>query len=339
VISIRHAPGKRGSREFAAGVVRSWASPLPVDLWRWRIPALRAAVAEQLAGGGFELVVADFLTAVPNLPEPCPLPVLLFEHNVEHLIWRRLAATAPLWQRPLIELEWRKMRRFEARASARADLTVAVSEADAELLAGLAPAAQVRPVPTGVDTDYFAPNGRAEVDGRLVFVGSMDWYPNEDATLHLIDSILPLVRRELPDAALTVVGRNPSPRLRAAAEAAGATVTGMVPDVRPHVGEGAVVVVPLRVGGGTRLKIFEALAMGKAVVSTAIGAEGLPLVSGEHFLEADEPAAFAAAVVALLRDEARRHALGAAGRELVVERYSWDHVGREFARLCEEAVT
>jgi glycosyltransferase involved in cell wall biosynthesis len=337
VVSLRHAPGKRGSAEFATGVVRSWASRLPVDLWRWRTEALRREVAERLAGGGYDLVVADFLTAVPNLPAPCPLPVLLFEHNVEYLIWRRLASTAPVWQRPLIELEWRKMRRFEGRACAAADLTVAVSEADAELLAGLAPGARVRPVPTGVDTDYFAPNGRVEADGRLVFVGSMDWYPNEDATLHLIDSILPLVRRELPGAGLTVVGRNPSPRLRAAAEAAGATVTGMVPDVRPHVGEGAVVVVPLRVGGGTRLKIFEALAMGKAVVSTAIGAEGLPLVPGEHFVEADEPAEFAAAVVALLRDEERRRALGAAGRELVVERYSWEQVGREFARLCEEA--
>ncbi|HXD56974.1 MAG TPA: glycosyltransferase, partial [Thermoleophilaceae bacterium] len=176
VVSLRHAPGKRGSAEFATGLVRSWASPLPVDLWRWRIPELRRLVAERLARGSFDLVVADFLTAVPNLPDPCPLPVLLFEHNVEHLIWRRLAATAPIWQRPLIELEWRKMRRFEARACAAADLTVAVSEADAELLAGLAPGAAVRPVPKGVDTDYFAPNGRVEADGRLVFVGSMDWY-------------------------------------------------------------------------------------------------------------------------------------------------------------------
>jgi polysaccharide biosynthesis protein PslH len=132
------------------------------------------------------------------------------------------------------------------------------------------------------------------------------------------------------------VGRNPTERLKLAAAAAGVTVTGTVDDVRPHVARAAVYVVPLRVGGGTRLKIFEALAMGKAVVATGVGAEGLPVVPGEHYVRAENPDEFAGAIVRLVKDPARRRALGEAGRRLVEERFSWGQVGRQFERHCEE---
>ncbi len=339
IASLPYAAPKRRSARFAVALARSWCSPLPVNLWKWRIPALRRAVAHVLAARDFDLCVADFLFAVPNLPRPSPVPVVLFEHNVEHLIWKRLSRTAPPWQRALLGLEWRKVRRYEARACAQARLTIAVSETDRAFLAALAPSATVRAIPTGVDTAYFTPNGVREAPGRLVFTGAMDWYPNEDAILHLLDGILPAIRREVPEASLTVVGRNPSARLRAAAAAAGVQVTGTVEDVRPYVAEAAVYVVPLRIGGGTRLKIFEGLAMAKAVVSTTVGAEGLPLVAGTHLLRADDPGEFARAVVSLLRDPARRRALGAAGRRLVTERYSWTRVAREFEARCEEALT
>jgi sugar transferase (PEP-CTERM/EpsH1 system associated) len=338
VTSVPYAAPKRGSARFAAALARSWCSSLPVDLWKWRVPDLRRAAARMLSVRDFDLCVADFLVAVPNLPTPWPVPTVLFEHNVEHVIWKRLSRTAPPWQRPLLELEWRKVRRFEGRACRRAKLTVAVSDADRALVSALAPGAAVCAIPTGVDTAYFAPNGAREAPARLVFTGAMDWYPNEDAILYFIDAILPSIRREVPETSLTVVGRNPSARLRAAAAAAGVQVTGTVGDVRPYVDEAAVSVVPLRVGGGTRLKIFEGLAMAKAVVSTTVGSEGLPLVAGTHFLQADDPAEFARTVVSLLRDPARRQALGAAGRRLVVERYSWAHVARQFEARCEEAL-
>jgi len=166
----------------------------------------------------------------------------------------------------------------------------------------------------------------------------MDWYPNEDGIVHFIEAVLPRVRREVPAATLTVVGRNPSSRLRAAAVTAGVHVTGLVDDVRPHMAEAAVYVVPLRIGGGTRLKIFEALSMGKAVVSTAIGAEGLPLTPGQDYLQADDPTSFAEAVTSLLRDPVRRRAIGAAGRRLVEARYSWPKVVDEFENQCEEVL-
>jgi glycosyltransferase involved in cell wall biosynthesis len=156
--------------------------------------------------------------------------------------------------------------------------------------------------------------------------------------MYFIAEILPELRREVPGLSLAVVGRDPAERLRAACATAGVQVTGTVADVRPHVAEAAVYVVPLRIGGGTRLKIFEALAMGKAVVSTRVGAEGLPIVPGEHFLQADSPADFTQAVVTLLKDPDRRRALGRAGRRLVEDRYSWTQVTRQFEGHCEEVV-
>jgi sugar transferase (PEP-CTERM/EpsH1 system associated) len=339
VISFPHSAPKQGSMAFAAALARSWSSPLPVDLWRWRVPALRREVARRVASGDVDLCVTDFLAAVPNAVTGGRVPSVLFAHNVEHVIWRRLAEVERRpWRRALLEIEWRKMRSFEALSCARAALTLAVSESDRASLEALAPGARVAVVPTGVDTAYFHPNGSVESGPSIVFTGSMDWHPNEDAVLHFLAAILPLVRREVPGARLTIVGRNPTARLRAACAAAGADVTGTVSDVRPFVDQAAVCVVPLRIGGGTRLKIFEALAMGKAVVSTTVGAEGLPLVAGEHYLRADGPAEFATSVVSLVRDPERRRRLGAAGRRLVEEQYGWSRAAGVFEERCAAAV-
>jgi polysaccharide biosynthesis protein PslH len=339
VVSVPWALAKRGSARFALALARSWLSTLPVDLYKARVPALRRELARRLARGGVDLVVADFLLAAPYVARASGPPTVLFAHNVEHVIWQRMREVEPrAWRRMLLALESRKMRRYEAGACARARLTIAVSDADRRQLAAAAPGARVGAVPTGVDVDYFAPDGVAEIPGQLVFTGSMDWYPNEDGIAHFIETVLPRVRREVPAATLTVVGRNPSDRLRDVAAAARVRVTGLVDDVRPHMAEASVYVVPLRIGGGTRLKIFEALSMAKAVVSTAVGAEGLPLTPGRHFLRADDPAAFADAVTSLLRDAARRRAIGAAGRRLVEERYSWSKVVDEFENQCGEVL-
>jgi sugar transferase (PEP-CTERM/EpsH1 system associated) len=338
VLSVPYTLPKRGSTRFAAALLRSYVSPLPADVLKCRIAGLRREVSRRLATREIDLCVADFLAAMANVPTPSSVPMVLFEHNVEHMIWKRLCRTERrAWRRALLEVEWRKMRRYEARACTQASLTVTVSEVDRGVLSGLAPRALVRSIPTGVDISFFSPDGAREVPTSLVFTGSMDWYPNEDAILHFVTSILPRIREEKPGVTLSVVGRNPSSRLRTAAAEAGVQVTGTVDDVRPWMAEAAVYIVPLRIGGGTRLKIFEALAMGKPVVSTTVGAEGLPLVSGKHFLQADDPADFADAVLSLLGDPARRVALGMAGRRLVEEQYSWSHVACEFEARCEEA--
>jgi sugar transferase (PEP-CTERM/EpsH1 system associated) len=339
ITSLPHDMPKKESTAFARALVRSWFSPLPVDLWKAQAAALRAETDCLMKAGQVDLCVSDFLASAPNVPWGGPVPVLLFAHNVEHVIWKRLAETERrAWRRALLALEWRKMRRWEAATCARASLTVAVSEPDRALLAALAPGARVAASSTGVDTSYFRGNGIPEVPTRLVFTGSMDWYPNEDAILYFIDAILPAIRREVPGITLTVAGRQPSPRLRAVAERAGVRVTGTVTDVRPYIAEAAVYVVPLRVGGGTRLKIFEALAMEKAVLSTPTGVEGLPLTPGQHFILAEDPANFAAAAVKLLREPGARRALGANGRRLVEARYSWAQVAEEFDTYLQQAV-
>ena len=338
VISVPYASPKWRSLRFPFVLLRSWASSMPVDIWKCRVPALRREVSRLLDSGQVDLCIADFLFAMPNIPET-RVPLMFFAHNVEHMIWTRLWSVE---RRPalktLLDVEWRKMQRYEAGACRRARLTVAVSRQDKTLLEENSPGALIRDVPTGVDVGYFKPNGAPHERANLVFTGSMDWHPNEDAILYFIKEMLPAIRREIPDAALTVVGRNPGLRLQEAAREAGVSVTGTVDDVRPYVDAASVYVVPLRIGGGTRLKIFEALAMGKAVVSTSVGAEGLPLVSGEHFLCADEPESFATAVVGLLRDPARRLSLGEAGRRLTEERYAWPQVAREFGSCCETAL-
>jgi glycosyltransferase involved in cell wall biosynthesis len=231
------------------------------------------------------------------------------------------------------------MRRAERAACARADVTIAVSEADQHLLQQLAPTARCVAVPTGVDAAYFTPSGRPEIPQRLVFTGSMDWHPNEDAILYFSEAILPRIRAEVPDVTVTVVGRTPGAHLRAVAERAGIVVTGTVDDVRPYIDEASVYIVPLRAGGGTRLKIFEALAMAKAVVSTTVGAEGLALTPDQNVCIADEPHAFADAVIALVREPARRRALGQAGRQLVEDRYSWERVAGIFDDYCRSVMT
>jgi glycosyltransferase involved in cell wall biosynthesis len=339
VRSFPYVVPKRGDRQFPMAVARSWFSADPVDLWKWRVAEVRGYVDTVMARGEADVCVADFLFAAPNVPFGGPMPVVLFEHNVEYQIWQRLAAIerSPL-KRALLEIEWRKVMSREAAVCAAADLTIAVSEDDRRRLSQLAPAARTAAIPTGVDTTYFHRNGTPEVPGRIVFTGSMDWRPNEDAVLYFIDTMLPAIRREVPEASLAIVGRNPTARLRAVAERAGALVSGTVDDVRPWMAEASVCVVPLRAGGGTRLKIFEALAMERPVVSTTVGAEGLALLPGREYIAADDPHVFAREVVALLRDSGRRRALGRAGRRLVEDKYSWGQVAREFEAHCESVL-
>ncbi len=240
---------------------------------------------------------------------------MLFTHNVEAEIWRRHAETTNSWiARLLYGMQHRRMLRFEGQTLRRFDGVLAVSDADRETFSRLYPGAAAAANPRGADRrghDVLrtrcdaAREASATPSRSLIFTGSMDWLPNEDAMLFFCREILPLIRAEEPDVTLSIVGRAPTPAVRRLASEQGVQVSGRVDDVRPYMREAAVYVVPLRIGGGTRLKIFEAMAMGKAVVSTTVGAEGLPVVGGEHLLLADEPRGFARAVVRLLRDVER----------------------------------
>ena len=331
----RSEPQKRSLRFYAAAA-RHLADPLPYAVGRYRSRQFMSCVRSLLRDRAFDLVVSDFILPAVNLPDRLPCPSVVFTHNVESEIWRRHAETKTgILTRALYNTQFRRMLRFERRALGRFDGVLAVSDTDRATLSRLYPEAIRAPihvVPTGVDTRFFTPAVGPVTSRRLVFTGSMDWLPNEDAMLFFCRDILPRIRAEEPEVTLSIVGRAPTPAVARLAQEPGITVTGRVDDVRPHISDSAVYVVPLRIGGGTRLKIFEAMAMGKAVVSTAIGAEGLPVRDGEHLLLADEPVAFASAVVRVLRDADSRRRLESAARALVVEQYDWSAVAHDLDR-------
>jgi sugar transferase (PEP-CTERM/EpsH1 system associated) len=309
------------------------ADLLPYAVGKYRSRAFRRRFDALLRERRFDLIVCDFLVPAVNMPPRLPCPSVIFTHNVESEIWRRHAETKRGLARLLYRSQHRRMLRFERRTLGRFDGVLAVSEVDRDTFARLYPGAIRRPVeviPTGVDTRFFDAGVSAPESKSLVFTGSMDWLPNEDAMLFFCSQVLPLIRREEPDVTLSIVGRAPTAAVARLAQQHGVVVTGRVDDVRPHIADAAAYVVPLRIGGGTRLKIFEAMSMGKAIVSTTVGAEGLPVTDGTHLVIADEPREFADAVVRLLRDVPRRRALEAAARRLVVDHYDWAAVADVF---------
>lgn len=331
------APPKR-SAGFYADLALNLASSLPYAVAKYRSSALEREIRARTATGAVDVLVCDFLSASPNVPKELPCPAILFEHNVEALIWKRhwTLAGNPLAKAYLGE-QWRRMRAFEGRECRRYDHVVAVSPEDRDLLSREYGVPAVSDVPTGVDITYFHPSGRLPRDpNSLVFTGSMDWIPNEDAVRFFVTQILPRIREAVPDATLTVVGRNPSPALVALrARHAGLIVTGRVDDVRPYMERAALYVVPLRIGGGTRLKIYEAMAMGLPIVSTRVGAEGLPVTDGRDIALADSPHDFATAAIRFLTSPNSARAMGDEAFRLVREHGGWDRVAAEFAAICD----
>jgi polysaccharide biosynthesis protein PslH len=348
VVTIPRSETAKGTIKFYTEAARYLVDRIPYAVAKYRSSEYRAAIDRLLAETTFDAVVCDFLVPIVNLPEHLPCRSILFTHNVEAEIWRRHAEHAgnPM-SRLLLAQQWERMLRFERAALNRFDLVLAVSETDSHTFERLYPdaiAAPVHVVQTGVDTAFFSPMNERTPARRahLVFTGSMDWLPNEDGMEYFVRDIFPLVRRHEPDATLSIIGRSPTPAVKRLADGPGIHVTGRVDDVRPHVAEGAVYVVPLRIGGGTRLKIFEAMSMAKAVVSTTIGAEGLPVTPGQNILIADDPVQFADAIVRLIRENDTRRRIEAEARQLVVEKYDWSAVARDFeealSRVCSEGV-
>ena len=339
VVTIPRTDPPKGTLRFYTDAARYLFDPVPYAVAKYRAAAYRDALQQLVHEQRFDAIVCDFLPPVVNLPEALPCPTILFTHNVEAEIWRRHVENATnRVTRFLLAEQWRRMLRFERAALERFDLVLCVSDADRRTFGTLYPGALkagAHVVKTGVDTDYFAPATARARPAHLVFTGSMDWLPNEDGMQYFVREIFPRIRQLEPQATLSIIGRSPTPAVKRLAEVGGIEVSGRVDDVRPHMAEGLVYVVPLRIGGGTRLKIFEAMSMGKAVVSTTVGAEGLPVTPGHDIVIADEPVRFAQAVVHLIRDGELRRRIETEARRLVVDRYDWSAVAHDF----EDALT
>ncbi|HYW49608.1 MAG TPA: glycosyltransferase [Gemmatimonadaceae bacterium] len=338
---VPFTPAAKGSLAFYGALLGNLVSPLPYAIAKYEVPAVRERLVRLCRERKVDVVVCDFLAPSINVPDDLGVPVVLFQHNVEAMIWERHAqvATHPVKKAYMTE-QWKRMKRFEASECRRVSSVVAVSTQDAEVFRRDYGVREVPDVPTGVDTDYFVRQPDvARTAGSMVFTGSMDWMPNEDGIAWFVDAILPRIRAAVPHATLTIVGRNPTAKVKSLhTPAAGVTVTGSVPDVRPYLASHQLFIVPLRVGGGTRLKIYEGMTMGLPTVSTTIGAEGLPVVDGEHLVLADDPESFARQCIALLQDPARASAMGDAADTFVRQHFGWDGVARRFAEFCQAAI-
>jgi sugar transferase (PEP-CTERM/EpsH1 system associated) len=337
LVCIPHARREKFTPGFYYELFLNLVSQHPYAIKKYESRAMRDEIVEREQQDSFDLLVCDFLAPAANVPASLGTPAVLFQHNVEAMIWKRHyeVQTNPL-KKAYLYGQWQKMRRFEGEMCRRFDSVIAVSADDREQMNNEYGARAVFDVPTGVDTEFFRPGGNVKpAPHNLVFTGSMDWLPNDDAIRYFTREIMPLIKKRVPGVTLTVVGRNPAPALiDLSKQDSSLIITGRVDDVRPYIESAAAYVVPLRIGGGTRLKIFEAMAMEKAVVSTTVGAEGLPLSNGVELLLADEPAEFADAIVRVLTDSAYASELGHRAASVVKEKYGWRQVTERFISIC-----
>ncbi|MGH9512640.1 MAG: glycosyltransferase family 4 protein [Terriglobales bacterium] len=325
------------SRGFS--YLRGLPSPVPHAVGRFASPRVKEKISTLLRNGGFDVIVADFLDAAINLPDNITIPVVLFQHNVESEIWRRHAATESNRAKRLVyQFEFKKMLQYEQTAIQKFQHVIAVSQHDRQLMLPWIDASRLTVVPTGVDVEQYRPRADDRETGHVVmFVGAMDWEPNIDGVEFFRDEIWGLVLAEIPDARWFIVGRNPDRRVRKLASSS-IEITGRVESVADYFRKATVVVVPLRIGGGTRLKIYEAMAAGKAVVSTTVGAEGLDVSPGRDIMIADDPRAFAEAVVSLLKDRELRRRYEHSAFE-TAGKCDWSVVAAKFAEVLESVVS
>lgn len=324
-------------------------NPLPDMALRLDSPAMHGRMAALLRENRYDVVQVEGIEMAPYMPKPggnsllaargggtIAAPRLVFDdHNAEYLLQKRNCLTDLRQPRRWVAaayslVQWQKLTAYERRICRAADRVVAVSEADRAALQRILPGLEIAVIPNGVDLTFYQRDAVRPLPqvglNALVFTGKMDYRPNIDAVLWFADAVLPLILAQIPDVRFYVVGQQPHARLARLTANPAITLTGRVPDTRPYIAAAGVYVMPLRIGGGTRLKALEAMAMSQAIVSTRLGCDGFDFGDGREVCFADEPAAFAAAVIGLLRDRARAAALGQAARAYVEAHYGWSAI-------------
>lgn len=262
---------------------------------------------------------------------------ILNHHNIEsHLMERRSRIEKNLLKKLYYKMEAKKLKRYEKVHAKRFTINFTVSEDDKKILQELIPNCRIEVIPNGVDTEYFRRGDKEPFPKSLLFAGGMNWYPNRDAILYFCTEIWPLLKKELPEISLTVVGAKPPKELLGMARRdPNITVTGFVDDVRPYFENAEIYVCPMRDGGGTRLKILDTLSMGTALVSTRMGCEGIDVTPGRDVLTAETPEEFAIQIKKVLHDPELRKRLCREGRRLVEEKYSWECIGKKLRSVYE----
>lgn len=334
---------KQSRVHTAAALTLGMMSNDPFSVIAHRSAEYQQAVRCALAEEHFDVVHADTIALTPfvDLRPSRPVPTTVTHHNIEsQLMQRRGDVETRAAARWFLHREAAKLRGYETAASPRYDVNIFMSVADRDLLMGRVAGIRGAVVPNGVDVEYFTADGTGGTEPALIYAGGMNMFANRDAVMSFVAEVWPAVSEAVPGVRFYAVGQDPPMELKALSDKDPCiVVTGYVDDIRPLVRKAAVYVVPLRVGGGTRLKVLDAMASGKAIVSTSIGAEGIDVVPGQHLLLADSPEGFAQATIALLRDHARRVALGQAARARVQEKYAWPVVGRQLLDAYDQAIS
>lgn len=328
-------PSEHSRLALGRALARGTMTPCPFVAAKYSSEALRAAL--RALSGQVDAVHFDMLPLIAHADcIPAGVPVVLNAHNVEHhLLHRRVDVERNPLARRFFASQVGRLRDFERQACRRADLVLACSEPDARALRELAPGAATAVIPNGVDLEGNAPATCAPSRrSQMVFVGQMGWFPNLDGVRWFMDAVLPRIVARRPDAEFVLVGKADGLEVPDAMRR-NVSLAGFVPDLRPVVHDAAVYVVPLRTGSGTRLKVLEAMALGKAIVSTSIGSEGIELRDGESALFADDADGFAEAVLKLMDDPMKAARLGAYARACAERRYGWDGIGRDLLALYD----
>lgn len=315
---------------------------MSLRLWS---PPLADRLAARLREKPFDVVEIEGIEMAPYLPlieSARPRPLIIYDaHNAEWILQQRACladvqhparwpAAAYSW------VQWQRLRRYEANLLSRVDHTIAMSQPDEAALRAVAPAAPMTIIPNGVDLAAYGEFHGDPIPYDLLFTGKMDFRPNIDAVLWFGQRVLPLIQAQRSDTTFAIVGQRPHPRLDVLRSLPGVTITGYVEDVRPYLAGATVYVAPLRVGGGTRLKLLEAMMMRAPIVSTTVGAEGFPVVNNREMILADEPESFAREVLALLNQPNQRKALGAAGRAFAEANYGWDSLVPQLEQIYHD---
>lgn len=339
--SVEYFPlwAKGSPLQKAAALAASAFSSVPFSVIAHRSSEFRQRVAAAMAAVPFDLVHVDTLALSQFIDPALRLPKVLTHHNIESMLMRRRAqAESGRLARRFLRRETAKLEACELVTARQFDVNIMMSARDAATLEQRIPGVRTAVVPNGVDIRYFSPSAEPESEA-IIYTGGMNMFANRDAVMHFLTDIWPIVRERAPRARFFAVGQDPPKSIREVAAAdPRVVVTGFVDDIRPYVREAAVYAVPLRVGGGTRLKVLDAMAMGKAMVSTSIGFEGIEATPGEHLVIADTAESFAEAILSLLADPTRRQALGRAARGLVERRYAWPVVGDRLFDAYRQAI-
>ncbi len=326
------------TKSFYFDLLVNLFSRYPYNIKKYYSRTLSKKIEQLVLGGNIDFIICDFIFPSLNMFWKANIPKIIFCHNIEALIWKRYVENNRLFKKWYLNHQFRKMKSYEFSLLKKFDGIITVSEEDKREISNVIEDKKIEVIGTGVNIQFYKKrDSEKRKPGNIVFCGSMDWIPNEDSMLYFVNDIYPIIKSKVPFASLTIIGRKPTKSIRDLVSVSNRIeVTGTVEDVRPYMSKADCFVVPLRIAGGTRLKIPEALAMGIAVVSTSVGAEGLHLNNGKDILIADGPQTFAEKVIHVLQDSQLREMLENNGREIIERKFSWEIIGDQFEKIIKK---